>query len=135
MIPPFDEHGYLPPGIHPATLEEIDARFGRESELRRVQMDSLRWLVDLARRAGIKRLIINGSFVTDAHESNDVDCALLVGPGFPKDADAEAELLEGLPFLDIDLVRQDGWDELVERVFATDRHRILKGMIEVIEWN
>ena len=36
MIPSFDEHGYLPPGIHPATLDEIEARFGRESELRRV---------------------------------------------------------------------------------------------------
>ena len=135
MIPSFDEHGYLPPGIHPATLDEIEARFGLESELRRVQMESLRWLVDLARLAGIERLIINGSFVTDAYESNDVDCALLVGAGFPKDPEAEAELLEGLPFLDIDLVRQDGWDELVEKVFATDRHRILKGMIEVIEWN
>ena len=135
MIPPFDENGYLPPGIHPATLDEIEARFGHEPELRRVQMESLRWLIERARRAGIERLIINGSFVTDAYESNDVDCALLVGPGFPKDAQAEEELLEGLPFLDIDLVRQDGWDELVGKVFATDRHRILKGMIEVIEWN
>jgi len=25
MIPPFDEHGYLPPGIHPATLDEVEA--------------------------------------------------------------------------------------------------------------
>lgn len=57
MIPPFDEHGYLPPGIHPATLDEVEACFGAESELRRVQMESLRWLVDLARRAGVLRLI------------------------------------------------------------------------------
>ena len=135
MIPPFNELGYLPAGIHPATLAEIAERFGREPELRRVQMESICWLVDLARRAGVERLIINGSFVTDAYESNDVDCALLIGPGFPKDAEAETELLEGLPFLDIDLVRQDGWDELVERVFAKDRRRISKGMIEVIQWN
>ena len=32
MIPPFDENGYLPPGIHPATLGAIEARFGRESD-------------------------------------------------------------------------------------------------------
>ena len=135
MIPPFNELGYLPAGIHPANLAEIADRFGQEPELRRVQMESLCWLVDLARRAGVERLIINGSFVTDAYESNDVDCALLIGPGFPKDSEAETELLEGLPFLDIDLVRQDGWDELVERVFAKDRRRISKGMIEVIPWN
>ena len=79
--------------------------------------------------------MINGSFVTDAHELNDVDCALLIGPEFPRDAAVEAELVAGLPFLDIDLVRQDGWDESVEKVFAKDRQRISKGMIEVIRWN
>jgi hypothetical protein len=41
-------------------------------------------------------------------------------------------LIEGLPFLDIHLVGQDGWGELMGRVFATDRRRIPKGMIEVI---
>ena len=48
MIPEFNDDGYLPPGLHRATLEEIAARFGRETELRRVQMESLGWLVDLA---------------------------------------------------------------------------------------
>ena len=28
MIPRFNESGVLPPGIHPATLDEIDAQFG-----------------------------------------------------------------------------------------------------------
>ena len=51
MIPPFDDHGLLPPGVHVATIDEVGCRFGRESELRRVQMESLRWLVDAARRA------------------------------------------------------------------------------------
>jgi hypothetical protein len=135
MIPPLDDDGYLPAGIHRATLDEIEARFGRESELRQVQMESIRWLVDLARRAGVGRIIINGSFTTARLEPNDVDCALLIEPGFPLDEGAEAELIEGLPFLDIHLVGQDGWDELVGIVFATDRRRNPKGMIEVIAWN
>lgn len=133
MIPPFDEHGYLPPGTHPATLDEIEARFGRESELRRAQMESLRWLVDLARRAGVLRLIINGSFVTEVFEPNDADCVLLIGLGFPRDKAAETELLQGLPFLEISLVNQVDFDVLVERFFATDRHAIPKGMVEVIQ--
>jgi Family of unknown function (DUF6932) len=83
MIPPFEENGYLPPGVHSATLDEVEARFGRESELRRVQMESLRWLVDLARRAGVARIVINGSFVTEVFEPNDVDCVILIGAGFP----------------------------------------------------
>lgn len=54
MIPPFEDNGYLPPGIHRATLDEIGARFGRESELREVQMESIRWLVELAKRAAVE---------------------------------------------------------------------------------
>ena len=78
------------------------------------------------------RIVVNGSFATAVREPNDVDCALLIGPGFPQDARAEEELIEGLPFLDIHLVRQDGWDERVGSIFATDRRRNPKGMIEVI---
>jgi hypothetical protein len=132
MIPRCNEDGYLPPGIHPATLDEIADRFGKESELRQVQMQSLRWLVDLARRAGVQRIAVNGSFVTDKLEPNDIDCVLLVGPGFPADADAEAELLAGLPFISLDLVDQAAFQQLTERTFATDRNLIPKGMLEVI---
>jgi hypothetical protein len=56
-------------------------------------MESLRWLVDLARRAGAQRIVVNGSLVTDKLEPNDVDCVLLIGPGFPSNAAAERELL------------------------------------------
>jgi len=132
MIPPFDEHGYLPPGVHPATLEDVEARFGYGSELRRVQAESLRWLVDAARRAGVLRLVINGSFVTDVLEPNDVDCVLLIGPGFPRDRAAEEELLAGLPFLELSLVRQEDFDVMVHEFFATDRHSVTKGMVEII---
>ena len=41
VLPPLDETGSLPPGVHPATLEEIEERFGRGSELRRVQTESV----------------------------------------------------------------------------------------------
>lgn len=135
MIPPFEEDGYLPPGLHPASLDEVASRFGDGSELRRVQVESLRWLIDLAKRAGVERLAIDGSFVTEIPEPNDVDCVLLIGVGFPRDRDAERELIRGLPFLDIDLVREDGWEELVEEVFATDRRGNPKGLIEVVLWD
>lgn len=132
MLPEFDEHGYLPPGIHRAPIDEIEMRFGRQSELRRVQMESVRWLLDLARRAGVARLVLNGSFVTDRYEPHDVDCVLLIGLGFPHDADAEEELLRGLPFLDIAVVTEDRFRMLVDKIFATDRRLISKGVVEVI---
>lgn len=132
MIPPFDDSGCLPPGLHGAALAEIDARFGRQSGLRRVQMESVRWMVDLAVRAGVQRIVLNGSFVTDIMEPNDLDCALLIGRGYPADAIAEAELKAGLPFLDIAFARQADFDEFVDEVFAEDRLGMSKGMIEVI---
>lgn len=132
MIPEFNDHGYLPPGVHAATLDEVSVRFGTGSELRRTQMDSLRWLVELARRAGARRLIVNGSFVTDVLQPNDVDCVLLVNEEFPGDAAAEVELKEGLPFLDIHVAGKEDEELFVTTIFGSDRFQVPKGMVEVL---
>jgi hypothetical protein len=131
LIPEFDDHGYLPPGVHIATLDEVDHRFGQQSELRRVQMQSLRWLVESAGRAGVRRIVINGSFVTDLLEPNDVDCVLMVGSDYPLDEAAEKEFEEGIPFLELQFVDDRGFTYFVERFYATDRDGINKGMIEI----
>jgi len=131
MIPPFNDSGFLPAGVHQATLTEITERFGGPSELRRVQMESVCWMIDLALRAAVRRIVLNGSFVTDIIEPNDVDCVLLIGADFPRDCAAEKELRQGLPFLDISLVDQSDFDYFVQRFFASDRIRRQKGMIEV----
>lgn len=94
-------------------------------------MESVRWLIELAVRAGVRRILLDGSFVTDIMEPNDVDCVLLMGSDFPKDRAAEGELLKGLPFLDLNLVDQVDFDFFVHHFFAFDRMRNAKGMIEV----
>ena len=118
--------------VHPATLAQIQERFGTSSELRQVQMESVRWMVEVALRAGVQRIVLNGSFVTDIIEPNDVDCVLLNGPDFPKDAAAERELLAGWPFLDVSLVDRADFDYFVNRFFALDRAQQAKGMLEVL---
>jgi hypothetical protein len=132
MIPEFNDDGYLPPGIHKATLDEIGMRFGQEPELRRVQMESLRWLVELAQRAGVERIVVNGSFASDKWEPNDVDCVLLRGPVFPLDEAADAELWDGLPFIQMAVVGPEDFKLYVEEIYGTDRHANPKGMVEVI---
>jgi hypothetical protein len=107
-------------------------RFGTESELRQVQMESLRWLLDPGKRAGVERLVIDGSFVTDIFEPNDVDCVLLIDPDHPHQAAALDEIAEGLPFLDVQLVENHDFTMLVDHFFATDRHSTPKGLVEVI---
>jgi hypothetical protein len=132
MIPELNDHGYLPAGVHGATLAEIATRYGQESEIRQVQMESLGWLVDLARRAGVLRIIVDGSFIGDDYEPNDVDCALLIGPEYPMDAVADAELLAGLPFIQAELLTADAFEYYLSTVFGMDRRGVLKGVIEVL---
>jgi hypothetical protein len=132
MIPAFDESGYLPPGVHRATMDEIVQRFGRESELRRAQMESIGWMFEIALRAGVQRIVLNGSFVSDIIEPNDVDCVLLFAPGVRKSGRAFKELRIGLPFLDIKLVGSEDFDVYVNEFFGADRFGNPKGMIEVI---
>ena len=131
MIPPLDANGNLPPGIHPATLDEIEERYGKETELRRVQMQSRRWLIEIARRAGVVKLAVNGSFVSDNPEPNDVDCVLLLASDYPKDRTAKDELREGLPFIQMYLEDEKGYDYFVQHFFAADRNDVPKGLLEV----
>jgi hypothetical protein len=97
-----------------------------------VPMESVRWMVELAVRAGAERIILNGSFVTDIMEPNDVDCVLLFRPGGAIDVEAFKELRAGLPFLDIAISRPKRFEQYVTRLFAADRHGTHKGMVEVL---
>lgn len=130
MIPPFNDDGYLPPGIHLATLDEIAERFGSGSEIRRVQMESIRWLVEIAERAGMTRIVLNGSFATDQKEPNDVDCVLLVTPDSLLDEMALLELHGGVPFLELQIVEETEF-QTIAQYFGTDRDRVAKGMLEI----
>jgi len=130
-LPLFNDIGYLPPGVHRASLAEVIERFGRPSPIRREQAQSIEWLLPVCRAAGIARLIINGSFVTSDPQPNDVDCVLLQGRGYDELSIAAAELEQGLPFLSLQIVRQEAFDHLVDAFFATDRYGAPKGIVEI----
>ena len=128
----MNELGYLPPGIHVASLDEVIARFGLGNEQRQAQGESLRWLLPMARQAGISRMLINGSFVTARDEPMDVDIAMLQGPKYSALSDSAAEIRQGLPFLDIKVVNEKDYSFFVNSIFVRDRSRVSKGVIEVI---
>ena len=89
-------------------------------------------MVDLAWKAGVRRIAVNGSFVTDKYEPNDVDCVLLIDDDYPREMAANEELLEGLPFLTIELANSKQFAEFTRVFFGTDRAGIPKGLIEVM---
>ena len=84
MIPSFDEHGNLPPGIHPATWDEIVERYAT-NERREQLMNGLRAAIASLHAAGCSRVCLDGSFVTDKELPGDFDACWEAGsvdPGF-----------------------------------------------------
>lgn len=80
-IPDLLADGLLPSGIHPCTPEEIEEYFGRftTSDRRMRLMADLRRYIDEVRQARIgDHLIVDGSFVTNNPEPNDVDVLLVL---------------------------------------------------------
>jgi len=73
LIPAFDsETGALPPGDHPATLDEIADQFGF-THRRRWLLKGLRSAVAAFRAAGIREIYIDGSFCTEKPDPGDID--------------------------------------------------------------
>lgn len=92
MIPNFNEYGLLPKGIHKATLEEIEQKFGSSSAKRKELFIGFLKLVQLLckHKRSIKSFLLNGSFVSDKESPRDYDCILVVKKDFNFDS-PEAE--------------------------------------------
>ena len=72
MIPAPNAIGELPPGIHTATLTEVEAVLVTTPRRRRL-CEGLRRAVQNLHAAGVRRVFIDGSFVTTKADPNDVD--------------------------------------------------------------
>jgi hypothetical protein len=72
MIPSFNLSGYLPAGIHSATWDEIEERFGGSAHRRRL-VEGLRSALNALRLAGCERAYVDGSFVTSKETPGDFD--------------------------------------------------------------
>ena len=132
MLPAFDDFGNLPPGIHGCPVAELVARFGSGSEEREAEIRELLHFIELAKAAGVRRLLVNGSFVTGKLAPNDVDVVFLTGPNYP----GQGQKLDSdelrWPFLQIIIAADDAdFESWALRQFGTDRRRRPKGVVEV----
>lgn len=72
MIPPFNDSGYLPAGVHWATWEEFSSRF--KFSTKRVQLlAGLSKAIGVLKIAGCRLIYVDGSFVTSKELPNDYD--------------------------------------------------------------
>ncbi|HEY7490269.1 MAG TPA: hypothetical protein VIH59_04080 [Candidatus Tectomicrobia bacterium] len=85
-LPALLPNGYLPPGIHEATLSEVVEGFVTNTPRRQVLASRLQELVSLAQATTkLQHLFIWGSFVTDKPFPRDLDIFLLMQEGFDRE--------------------------------------------------
>jgi len=83
MLPPLNERGDLPVGVHSAAWAEVADRFGAGGEPRRRSLAKLQHLHRLAQRTGkLRRFLVFGSFVSTAPTPHDVDMVLVMAADF-----------------------------------------------------
>ena len=83
LIPPLESDGFLPAGIHSASLAETVERFGTGSERREGLAKLLASLVQAASAyPHAKRVLVWGSFPSAKREPGDLDYSLVVGVDF-----------------------------------------------------
>ena len=139
-LPEFRADGYLPTGLHKATQVEVAARFGTGSPRREYLMNRVaRWLTE-CRVVGVRRFLVNGSFVTSKIEPGDVDCVCWLPRDFKQQYEwgrLEAvelyhSLRDQLPEEIYSAESQNEWDEWVE-FFSQIRGQPegRKGLVEV----
>jgi len=133
MLPTFDDFGNLPPGMHRCGVAELVARFGSGSPERVAEIDELQHFIEAAKSAGIRRLLVNGSFVTGKLSPNDVDVVFLPGPDYPRKGRRLDSDEQVWPFLQIIVAADDAdFEAWACRQFATGRDKRSKGVVEVI---
>ena len=125
-IPPFNELGYLPPGIYEITWTQLMERFATNPQRLRLVTGLAAALRKLA-IAGCRRVLIGGSFVTSKEHPNDFDGWYesfgldfdLLDPLFLEDVESQMEVFGGTLF---DPPSYEGF-------FQTDREGRPKGVI------
>jgi predicted nucleotidyltransferase len=145
VLPEFTGQGVLPPGIHRASFEEIEARYGKfqRSDRRARLLAIVREFVQEVRACRwVQRVLLAGSLVTRKDEPDDIDILLVF--------ERQADFVELLPHeynvlyqtgaqrrfgavLDLHVVEEGG--EALERLlrfFQRDRDGHTVGMVEVI---
>ena len=77
-LPPFNENGHLPPGIHDASFDDLRERLGQSPRRCELLENLGRYLTELRKWPLAQAVLVDGSFVTDVAEPNDIDLVLVL---------------------------------------------------------
>ena len=144
-VPALLPNGFLPPGVHAATLHEILERFGTATPRRQGLAERLEALLRAARATGkLQRVFLWGSFISDASFPRDLDVFLLMQAGFDREfADLPSPQREVFAYESARLrfeadvfwaTEAIGTEELLAwlSVYQRSREMIPRGIVEVL---
>ena len=80
-IPPFNQHGLLPPGIHSASLKEVVEKLGFSPKRQDLIERGLKPLLERLKALGVHAVYLNGSFATARPSPKDIDGHILTTVG------------------------------------------------------
>lgn len=69
----FTSDGYLRPGIHELSLEEVEKKFGIQNTQRILLFQKLLKGLENLKKAGVNTVYIDGSFITCKENPSDID--------------------------------------------------------------
>ena len=75
-IPGLNQNGLLPRGVHDCTLDEIAGSFARNPHRKRLFQNLVACLEQEIRPVFVHPIFVDGSFVTDKDEPEDIDIVL-----------------------------------------------------------
>jgi len=138
MVPEFNKYGNLPAGIYESSLTCIEKRFGLNSKKRISLFKDFHNFLELITpfKTNIKRLILDGSFVTSKETPGDIDCIMIIENGFRFTPDIVEKLCDSKKLYNIHLFMFE--EKNTERyrdilnIFSKDRDLKPKGLVEVI---
>jgi len=84
MVPEFNKYGNLPAGIYKLSIASIEKIFGTNSEKRILLFNKFRNFLELLSpfKKNIKRIVLDGSFVTSKESPGDIDCIMIIEKGY-----------------------------------------------------
>jgi len=138
-IPQFDKNRNLPPGIYKVTLDDIEDQL-TWNEKRKELFTGLSLAISNLKSANVKRVWIDGSFVTNKDEPNDIDGCWEYDLGVD-DHKLDVVFLDmspprkkmkdkyGVDFLISGAPLMDAAGKTVEDFFQEDRDGNLKGIL------
>lgn len=138
MIPEFNKYGNLPAGIYKSSITCIENKFGISSEKRILLFNNYQIFLELLSpfKKKIKRIILDGSFVTSKESSGDIDCIVIIENNFRFTPEIVKKLCDSKKLYNMDLfICEERNIEKYRNIlnfFSKNRDLKPKGIIEVI---